>query len=104
MLSIRIIAPLALITMLVGCTQGMWNANAPRGMTKYEICSQLKRKIIFYQNDPNHNFQWRSPADMAALLRDYERFHCEDVLADKEVGHFHDRPFSVPVDPGKRAG
>lgn len=92
----RIIAPIALITMLTGCSGGsMFGMGSDQNSTTYEQCTRLKRQIIFFKNDPNHHYQWGSPANRAILLSDYQRLNCEDVLAHRDNVPSNKRPMST---------
>lgn len=92
---IRIIAPALVITMLSGCSDGLFGMGRDEPETIYQTCTKLKRQIIFFRNDMNHNYQWSNPANKAALLADYQRFHCEDVLQHQETPPIQHPPLST---------
>lgn len=91
---IRIIAPALLITMLSSCSDGLFNLNTDEPLNQYQVCTKLKREIIFFRNDMNHNYQWEDPTKKAALLADYQRFHCDDVLNHHNAPAFKHPPLS----------
>lgn len=92
----RIIAPIVLITILSGCETRFLRVDHNDPVDTYQICTRLKRQIIFYNNNPNHNFQWRSPGQMASFIQDYQRYNCDAVLAHHGNVTFKDLPLSVP--------
>lgn len=53
-------------------------------MTPYQICNDLKRSIMYYQQGVNHEVQWSSPGKRAELLRDFQRFNCRERLEHPE--------------------
>ena len=49
---------------------------------RHAICSDIKRKLVFYNNDPNLNPEWSSPAKQAELLRQYRQYDCDNLESE----------------------
>jgi len=60
-----------------------FSLNPSHPLTPNETCTNLKRRIIFYQNDVNHDTQWTSPTKRAQLLDDYEANNCPEIMGEK---------------------
>ena len=67
------------ILSLVGCESltGFTTFKAPTD--RHAICSDIKRKLVFYNNDPNLNPEWSSPTKRAELLQQYRKYDCDNL-------------------------
>lgn len=79
---IRIIATFVITTTLSACSSP-FSLERDKPLSNYQLCAQIKRQIIFYKNDPNHNYEWASPTDHAKLLAEFREHNCENVLEEK---------------------
>ncbi len=43
-------------------------------------CTQLKRQIVFYSFNQNHDTAWSSPAQQARILKEFRDNRCDDLL------------------------
>lgn len=101
-----ILTSLLAISTLAGCGLNsafdMGNAS-PRSQN--QLCNQLKRDIMFYSMDQNHDTAWSSPAKQANILRQYQENNCEAILSGKADGRAstaESTPFSIPGEHAPR--
>ena len=78
---ILILSAIVALTSLSGCKQ-ITSMGRDKPLTPYQICAELKRKIIFYSNDPNHATEWNSPRRKAILFQDYKKYNCAEILSE----------------------
>ncbi len=69
-----------LSSFLTGCGLNSPFDMSKRDTTQNQLCSRLKRDIVFYSMDQNHDTAWSSPAKQADILRQYQENNCEEVL------------------------
>lgn len=65
---------------LSGCSLNSAFDMSKRDTTQNQLCSRLKRNIVFYSMDQNHDTAWSSPAKQADILREYQENNCDEVL------------------------
>ncbi|MDQ2994699.1 MAG: hypothetical protein M3R00_07110, partial [Pseudomonadota bacterium] len=64
-----------------GCGLNSAFDNTPRQPSDPRaLCTQLKRQIVFYTFNQNHDTAWSSPAQQARILKEFRDNHCDEVL------------------------
>jgi hypothetical protein len=72
-----------------------------RDTTQNQLCNRLKRDIVFYSMDQNHDTSWSSPAKQADILREYQENNCEEVLSGAAQSTASaSTPFTLPKGKG----
>lgn len=86
MKSIRtVVVGLLVSSVLAGCGLNSAFDMTKRDTTQNQLCSRLKRNIVFYSMDQNHDTAWSSPAKQADILRQYQENNCEEVLKNSNT-------------------
>jgi hypothetical protein len=89
---------LLITSTLAGCgLKSAFDMGTTTPVNQNQICNRLKRDIIFYSVDQNHDTAWSSPAKQADILRQYRDNNCDQVLnGNSEANSADSTPFSVP--------
>ena len=94
-----LLSGLVLISTLAGCGLKSpldMGTTSPRNHN--QLCNRLKRDIVFYSVDQNHDTAWSSPAKQANILRQYRDNHCDEILngrADVKASTAESTAFSM---------
>ncbi len=86
MKSIRtLIIGLLATSFISGCGLNSAFDMSKRDTSQNQLCSRLKRNIVFYSMDQNHDTAWSSPAKQADILRQYQQNNCEEILKNSNT-------------------
>lgn len=92
-----LLSTIALMSSLSGCgLKSAFDMGDSAAKSPNQLCNRLKRNIVFYSMDQNHDSAWTSPAKRAELLREYRDNNCEDVLSGKANNNDSSTAFSLP--------
>lgn len=70
---------ISLITLaLAGCSYLTNRTKKNPPSNKHMICEQIKHQLLLPHTDPNMNIKQDSQIRKAELLRDYDRYQCEE--------------------------
>jgi len=93
------LASLLAVTTLTGCGLNTIFDTSARDTTQNQLCNRLKREIVFYSFDQNHDSAWSSPAKQAEVFREYQNNNCEAIIngtAEAKQDQTKSTPFSMP--------
>lgn len=76
----RLVLTLTLcLSTLPGCNN-LLSMDRDKPLSPYQQCLELRRQLIFYSTDNNHNTDWSTPAKRLSLLQDYQSNDCTEIL------------------------
>jgi hypothetical protein len=91
------IISLVLTSLLPACGLSSPFDMSKRDTTQNQLCNRLKRDIVFYSMDQNHDTAWSSPAKQADILRQYKENDCEAILRGTSTANpSESTPYSLP--------
>lgn len=96
------VGSLVLLSALAGCgLRSAFDMGKDSPASQNQLCSRLKREIVFQNFNSNHDTNWTSPARQADILRQYQDNRCEELLSGKAQAKADDAavsPLTLPSD------